>query len=237
MNLSFDVGTKNLAYCITDADDNIVDWKNLEIKHKNHDDLPTALIKLLDQYPNMLDVTTILVEKQPNRNAKMRMVESMLHCYFIIKGVTNEDSPIKKAIVYSSKNKLGKETFKGKSNYKMRKCLSVSRCREYIKTQDEKWQLLFEKSRKKDDLADCLLQTLSYTKNKKLEELSSIKFNLELKIVARKPTDKQHKKGYSQSNLKYLFHENADIFETTKKASECAIKLFGTVENAKKVLV
>jgi hypothetical protein len=58
------------------------------------------------------------------------------------------------------------KTIKGKANYTMRKKTSVVMCKTYIsRTADmEEWNNLFEKSKKKDDLSDSLLQYLSYVK-------------------------------------------------------------------------
>ena len=80
------------------------------------------------------------------------------------------------------------------------------------------------------------MQILSYTNNDKLRELSQIKYELEERIISRKPTDKQHKKGYSKSNLKYLYAQDKEVFEKNEKAKLNAVKLFGNVETAKKLL-
>ena len=51
----------------------------------------------------------------------MRIIEGLLNAYFVIKGITNRESDIDKVIVYSAKHKLGKDTFRGKTNYSQRK--------------------------------------------------------------------------------------------------------------------
>jgi hypothetical protein len=168
------------------------------------------LIKILDTIPELLETHLVLIEKQPSRNNKMRIVEAMLNAYFIIKGTTNSSSSIKKVIVYSAKHKLGSETIKGKKGYAQRKKLSVERTQEFLNQQQqtEEIQNVFKNSKKKDDLADSLLQALAFTKNTIHKEISEQP--IELKISARKPTEKQEKSGYSMSNLKWFFKEKSE---------------------------
>tara|TARA_B100001094_G_scaffold332084_1_gene402695 strand:- start:1592 stop:2332 length:741 start_codon:yes stop_codon:yes gene_type:complete len=206
MILSFDVGIKNLAYCIVNGN-TIYHWKVLDIGPPNGSDGPTHLIKILDTLPELLETHIVLIEKQPSRNNKMRIIEAMLHAYFIIKGTTNSLSSIKKVIVYSAKHKLGSETIKGKKGYAQRKKLSVERTQEFLTQQPQTSEIqnIFKNSKKKDDLADSLLQALAFTKNVVHKEISSEP--IELKISARKPTEKQEKSGYSMSNLKWIFKD------------------------------
>lgn len=155
--LSFDVGQKNLAYCKVHPDTHeIQDWNVVAI--------PTAtcvssVVKALENlFPKSLELTTVIVEKQPSRNVKMRIIETILLTYFATIGV--------KTVSFSAKHKLGAvgKTMKGKSNYTMRKKMSVVMCRTYLSSlpSASSVQDMYEKSKKKDDLADCLLQYLAY---------------------------------------------------------------------------
>lgn len=153
--VSIDVGTKNLAYCVMD-NGNVTDWNVGQIPC-----CPTNIPKVVEYlksvFPHDLDVAVI--EKQPARNVKMRMMETMLSTFFVM----NE---IPKVVNYSSKHKLGKigKTAKGKTNYSLRKKMGVAMCGTYIRDHEtDAWNDMFIKSKKKDDLADCLLQALSYT--------------------------------------------------------------------------
>lgn len=205
---SFDVGTKNLAYCITDSDI-IVGWDVLNVKHTTHESLCANIVNTLDMCPQLLDVDTVLIEKQPSRNNKMRIVEALLNAYFVIKGVTSETSSIRKVTVYSSKHKLGSSTFRGKSSYTERKKLGITRCNEFLKksNQPDAFRTQFDASKKKDDLADSLLQALSYTNNTNLKEIECMDLETSCAITSRKPTRKQEAKLYSKSNLKYLLKQ------------------------------
>lgn len=154
MILSFDVGQKNLAYCKVDQSQ-IVEWNVIS--------LPTSGVcgvvqALKTHFPLDDEIDTVVVEKQPSRNIKMRIIETILLSYFATLG--------KKVVSYSAKHKLGSvgKEIKGKKNYTMRKKMSVVMCRTYLDAHESATnRALFEKSKKKDDLADCLLQFLAYT--------------------------------------------------------------------------
>ena len=207
---SFDVGTKNLAFCILD-NNRIQSWNVLEISYRNNEQLCVNVVKALDAFEELLNVDTVVIEKQPSKNNKMRIVEALLNAYFVINGATKDTSPITKVAIYSSKHKLGSNTIKGKTNYRERKKLGVTRCAEFLKetadVQDERFAKMFTQSKKKDDLADSLLQGLSYMKDDTLTSIEHMDLDTVCKISARKPNKKQEAKMYSKSNLKYLFVE------------------------------
>ena len=95
--LSFDVGIKNLAYCLLDPNAHgILSWNVCQI--------PTDLEKQIDflnecEFWN-IPFDTVVIEKQPARNTKMRIIENTLSIYFIMKGIKHVSS-------FSSKHKLG----------------------------------------------------------------------------------------------------------------------------------
>ena len=153
--VSIDVGTKNLAYCVME-NGNVIDWNVDQIPC-----CPTNIPKVVDYlktvFPNDLD--NAVIEKQPARNVKMRMMETVLTTFFVMNNVP-------KVVNYSSKHKLGKigKTAKGKTNYSLRKKMGVAMCGAYLRdNESDQWNAVFKTSKKKDDLADCLLQGLSYT--------------------------------------------------------------------------
>ena len=57
--------------------------------------------------------------------------------------------------------------------------------------------------KKKDDLADTVMQAISYTK--RVEPLPKSKKALDKKIVPRKPNDNQKRTKYSKSNLAWIY--------------------------------
>lgn len=206
--LSFDVGIKNLAYCIYDSSSNkVLFWNIIDITAKKSDNACAHMVELLDNYKELLNCDVVLIEKQPSRNNKMRIVEGLLNAYFVIKGITNKESDISKVIVYSAKHKLGKDTFRGKSNYSQRKKLGVFRTEAFLKQypQTDEFHNLFIESKKKDDLADSLLQALSYV-NVDID-CDTKSFSENEKVISRKPSKKQERSRYSKCNLKYLLNE------------------------------
>lgn len=203
--LSFDVGMKNLAYCIID-NEQIAEWDIISVPSSYNEQLCVNLVKELDKYPSMLDCDQVVIEKQPAKNNKMRIMEHLLTSYFVIKGINDKEKPMKKVKVYSAKFKLGSATVKGKQNYSARKKLAVTRCAEFLKqsTQQEQFVTKFNKSKKKDDLADCFLQALSFVDSKLFAEIQTLDLDSVCGITARKPTKVQEKKGYSKANIKWF---------------------------------
>lgn len=157
--LSFDVGYKNLSYVKVESDTHtIVEWNVCAIP-TNGTNVQKVVEFLMDVFgKDLAQTNTVLVEKQPARNVKMRLIETMILTFFATHGVGT-------VLSYSAKHKLGsvgKET-RGKKNYSLRKKTSVLMCGSYLEKIDNPVHTeMFHKSKKKDDLADALLQYLSY---------------------------------------------------------------------------
>ncbi len=167
MYLSIDVGIKNLAYVVFDRD--IVEWKVIELCDKtvnastiNMIELGKKLYEALESLTHPIDL--ILIENQIGQNAiRMKMLQGMITFYFISKGKHNIQ-------YWNAGNKL-KRFVKGKTTYAQRKKLSVQITRELVGGAFPRQKEYFETHKKKDDLADCLLQLLDYLKkNERLEE-------------------------------------------------------------------
>lgn len=161
LTLSFDVGYKNLSYCKLNSETHqIIDWNVCQIP-TNGTNVQKVIEFLYETFQHdLVDLDTVLVEKQPARNVKMRLIETMLLVFF----ATHH---IKTVLSYSAKHKLGsvgKQT-RGKKNYSLRKKMSIVMCGSYLEKIDNPVHTeLFLKSKKKDDLSDALLQYLSYIK-------------------------------------------------------------------------
>jgi hypothetical protein len=156
--LSFDVGIKNLAYCLIDSERNILDWYIINCDASN---VTLKLIEELDSLHGLLDADIILIEKQPACNPKMRVVSAALYVYFTLR-IIHERNNKAKIIYYPAKYKLKcsdiSMEFKTKNKYLQNKKLAIEHTTHLIKTHRE----FFSKNKKKDDLADCFLQGLSY---------------------------------------------------------------------------
>lgn len=108
------------------------------------------LVPLLETY----DITTILIENQPSRIAPvMKNVQSALTMFFVTQNCKN--------IRYMSAcNKLKKNKGTGPTDYATRKRTAVELIRSQLN--DSPFVKVFEEYTKKDDLADCYLQAISY---------------------------------------------------------------------------
>lgn len=183
MYLSIDVGIKNLAFIIFDENNKIIDWNVVELCEKTTNSKKISLVdigkKLYDALENIkLPIKTVLIENQIGPNAiRMKSIQGMITLYYISKNVFDIQ-------YWNASNKL-KKYLKGKTSYKERKTASVKITTLLIEEHYIEYNNFFIKHKKKDDLADCLLQLLDYlSKNNKLNdsffERSIQEFNKEI---------------------------------------------------------
>lgn len=159
--LSFDIGIKNLAYCLLDSEDNtILDWNVLNCGGNN---VLLNIIQELDNLEYLREADVILLEKQPSFNPKMRNISTVLYVYFTLR-IKHDDNKKVEIIFYSPKYKLLccniKIEHTAKTKYVQNKNLAIAHTRHLLNSH----KLFFENNKKKDDLADCFLQGISYTK-------------------------------------------------------------------------
>jgi len=200
MILSIDVGIKNLAMCLLNETSNlVVEWDVSGVPPQHSDGIYVSLRKHLDARPWVLDAKTILIEKQPDRNKKMVSVMHFLHSYFIIK------CPDAETIIYDARHKIPDVAGPGRSQYLKRKKVSIERCEEFIRQDDVNvhWLPIFLKSKKKDDLADTVMQALSFVN--RVEVKSTKKVKKSTKLVPRRPNENQKATKYSKSNLAWIY--------------------------------
>ena len=148
-------------------------------------DLKIAIWRMLDALPHLLEVDQVIIENQPSlKNPMMKSVAETLFNYFICRGVidrnrTNSTIDDVKYLSPSNKMKLSDDGngLKNISNkalkYKATKQLAIQQVAERLKPQPDAREK-FLNNKKKDDLADCLLQALYYAKsqNKTVRDLS-----------------------------------------------------------------
>lgn len=207
MILSIDVGIKNLAMCMMD-DQRIVEWVVEGVPPESSNGIFISMRNLLDSKPWVLKADTILIEKQPDRNKKMKMVEHFLHAYMIIK------NPSAETIIYDARHKIPDVSGAGKALYRKRKQTSITRCREFICESNSHLVGYFDESKKKDDLADTVMQALSFIRRKPLKEKEKVV--TKTKLRPRKPTENQKNTKYSKSNLLWLL-KNTPSPQTNKR--------------------
>ena len=215
MILSIDVGIRNLAMCLLDENSgNLVrEWDVDGVPPQHEDGVYVSLRKHLDERPWVLTANTILIEKQPERNKKMISVMHFLHAYFIIK------CPDVETILYDARHKIPDVAGPGKAQYNKRKKVSIERCEAFIRdgTTNAHWLDTFLKSKKKDDLADTVMQALSFVN--RVEVTPASKKKKSTKLVARRPNENQKMTKYSKSNLAwiYLNKPECEVLENNKR--------------------
>lgn len=191
MLLSIDVGIRNLAMCLLDQRV-IKRWEVGGVPPESDAGLYPQMCAHLDNRAWILEADTILIEKQPDRNKKIKSVENFLHAYFVIKG--------KPVILWDAKHKIPDIVGPGKEQYRRRKAASVERCRKFLRdTGQADWLKHFEASNKKDDLADTVMQALSYQ--------PTVGAVTEKSHKPRKPTPNQTETKYSRANLAWLYKQ------------------------------
>jgi hypothetical protein len=146
----------------------------------------------------VLRADTVLIEKQPDKNRGIKSVENFLHAYFVIHD--------KEVIIYDARHKIPDVAGPGRARYLERKKASVERARAFISATDsvnKHWVPVFDKHKKKDDLADTVMQALSYM-NRIPDKPVKPK-----KLTARKPTENQKRTKYSKPNLAWIVKTGA----------------------------
>jgi hypothetical protein len=211
--LSIDVGIKNLAMClIEDSNCYVSQWDVSGVPPMHSEGLFASLRNHLDDKPWVLEAGTVLIEKQPGVNKTMKTVENFLHAYFVIK------NPRAETIIYDARHKVPDIAGAGKARYRERKQASVERCREFIKNSEvnARWMPTFVASKKKDDLADTVLQALSFI-NRRVPDTKK-KVAKTKKITARKPNENQKATKYSVPNLAWFVkNESREKLEADKR--------------------
>jgi hypothetical protein len=176
----------NEYYCTTHAK---AKYKSLQTQHKvkpfknkavstlDFDETRLKLFQKLDEKKELLKADIILIENQPSmKNPTMKSIASGLYDFYMIRGLLDKvpESNIKIVKFMSPSNKLklvddGQTkqvvVFKSESNdakaYKLTKELSVNYAKALI-TGMPNWVTFLNSQKKKDDLADALLQGLYY---------------------------------------------------------------------------
>lgn len=187
--ISFDIGIKNLALCILDKKDNnisIIDWRIISLAEKKKDVKGLNMISeiLYIELDNIIGslntigydkIEKVIIENQPsNLNGIMKSIQLLIYSYFNL--LKHWENKVDEVILINASIKLQNHKYipssrlnndidlkklKRIEKYNMNKKDAIEICRYYIK--DDKYLLeFFESNKKKDDLSDTLLQTISY---------------------------------------------------------------------------
>ena len=194
MLLSFDIGIKNLAYCILNyntednSDITIIKWNIIPLLDKNEkckgfplDELTKRMYEHLNKEFYSYDIDIVLLENQPVlKNPVMKSVQMILFSYFQYQKIMlNRKIKLIKFINAGNKLKVGRnfneinynaEINAIKSKYTRNKKFAILYTDKILidRLKDSKNNEYFNKHKKKDDLADAFLQAIYYIDFNKL---------------------------------------------------------------------
>lgn len=187
--ISFDIGIKNLAYCIlrTGADKSsttidVIDWNIIALAAPK-EKIPAVQelsLRLFAELDGMLDkidrlgfdvIDSILIENQPSRlNGVMKSVQMLIYSYFQLR--RHWEGKVRSVHLISAACKLKDHDYvvdvatTEKTGYELNKWKAVKLAEMYI-GDDVRLQTRFCSYKKKDDMSDSLLQALAWLRKQK----------------------------------------------------------------------
>jgi len=183
----------------------IHEWDVSGVPPNHADGIFPCLVRHLNEKPWVLGATTVIIEKQPDRNRSMKAVENLLHTYFLVK------DPGRTVVIWDARHKIPDVAGPGKARYAQRKKTSIERARKFIAGDGPNKELVpfFDKHSKKDDLSDSVMQALSFIDKRPDEGTSESGAKKTKKVSPRKPTENQTRTKYSKANLAWLVKSGA----------------------------
>lgn len=193
--ISFDIGIKNLALCILKNENEkiyIIDWRVIELAEKkkgvNLENIKEILYYELDNIMGSIEeinskIEYVLIENQPsNLNGIMKTIQLLIYSYFSL--LNHWDKLSINVLLINASLKLQYHNYKPlplvkidnnrtkkeqkRDKYRNNKNDAIEITKNYIEKDEKLWNI-FKQHKKKDDLADTLLQTISYIKKNSKE--------------------------------------------------------------------
>lgn len=190
---SFDVGYKNLAICacrLTEGRAEILTWDVLALVPPERKSVPSAdvlsealfttLDALFEQWATAgwESFDAILIENQPSKGV-LKTIQTLIYGYFQLQRHYHKN--VKKVVLVSARDKLRPDLHPADyinwaqragtgNDYRKNKRQGVAVATKYIGG-DATLMARFSDAKKRDDLADCLIQALAWhTKNKSQQQ-------------------------------------------------------------------
>lgn len=219
MLLSIDVGIRNLAMCCLQGE-LIKQWEVAAVPSEREGGLLPALREHLEHRDWINDVKVVVIERQPDKNKKMKAIEHYLHGFFSGRGMNVN--------VFDAKYKIPDVVGSGRKQYTKRKNTSIERARDWITDNhlNSHWLDFFNSHSKKDDLADTVMQAIAFMDRKESSPNKPTP-----KLTARKPTPNQRETKYSKSNLVWLWkNEDQEKLKKNKRFNKDLKRYFHSIE-------
>jgi hypothetical protein len=175
--VSFDVGTRNLAFVVADvagADVAVRAWRSVSVLDAPVTSVPKqavleALLAALHDLDELLECDTVLIETQPRFAPLNVHVAHAVECFFLLRKRVDLDEPVRVHYVHAGlKNRhcaavavarpAGTARY---ATYRAHKLRAVAACAALVE-RDAPLAALWGGFAKKDDPADCLLQLLAW---------------------------------------------------------------------------
>lgn len=233
-----DPGTKNLALCQLDETDRIRNWAVISI-----DPSPKGIyngLKKIHFDDWFFEGEVVAIERQPSKNPRAQRIQHYLEFFVASHGGDAYVIDPKHKLSFASTTEWWPQREILDWNYNQRKKLSVETVTAFLKEtgQDSTFVEMFEKSKKKDDLADALLHVLAYKSI--APSLKNVQRLAVRSIKPVKPSANHIKtKKYTQGGLKFLCKSLLSSFDTFQAGVEkidgfcpSACRHFDTLENA-----
>ena len=237
MIIGIDPGTLNLALCQIDDDKKIKNWAVISIKSDAQGIYKGLKDIHFDDW--FFENEIVAIERQPSKNPRAVRIQHYIEFFCASNGANVYCIDPKHKLSYASSSAWWPSRDISNWNYNTRKKLAVETVTAFLEDteQDPEFVEMFQKSKKKDDLADALLHALAYMS---IRSTLKPRSKAERNIKPIKPSAAHMKTGkYTQGGLKFIA-KNAlssfDLFQMTLEkidgACASACRHFDTMDNA-----
>lgn len=234
--LSIDVGTRNLGVCVLEsgenphgAQDRIHHWRVLQLPFPfTAADVAEALRESLETGGS---VDVAVVERQPGKSLLMQRIQHYCEMLCVTRGLQVAVMEARNKLVFAANTPWWPPGISAnKWTYRERKTAAVTTTRGFLEAteQDESVKTLFQRSTKRDDLADSALQAMAYAHMFAALDAAA---RQPAPLKPRKPTPKQLQSGkLSNHHVAYVLRE------AQARTPEAVMALTGTHAALKKTL-